>query len=186
MNRHTETQDRIATGDQQTGVTSTGFKVLGSQSWVLKRPIIKLSGPHHAAAGQTDSVEQRRTKRFPSEFPAAQRSSRSSFYLVLQLLHDVRHHPVLVHLQPVSLSKVKVRVEVCRPATPKLLLPVQDDRLVLKHTQVAFCFIDSYFGENAAFVQYPQCLYEPVTTNHITYYYTGHIRCTKKFLLINI
>lgn len=142
-------------------MTSTGFKVLGTQfrarSWVLKRPTIKVSGPHHAAVGQTDSVEQRRTERFPSEFPAAQRSSRCSSYLVLQLLHDVRHHPVLVHLQPVSLSKVKVCVEVVRPAAPKLLLPVQDDRLVLKHTQVAFCSADSYFGENAAFFRYALC-----------------------------
>lgn len=55
------------------------------------------------------------------------------FYLVLELLHNVSHHPVVI-IQYVSLSKLKVTVEVSRPQTLELLLPVQDDLFLLRHT----------------------------------------------------
>jgi len=57
----------------------------------------------------------------------------SGFYLVLELLHDVLHGPVLPPARSVSLREVKVGVEVFDAASPELLLPVQDDRLVLKY-----------------------------------------------------
>lgn len=56
------------------------------------------------------------------------------FYLVLELFHDVRHHPVILIAQIISLTKLKVIVEVTRPATSKFLLPVQNNRFILKHT----------------------------------------------------
>lgn len=59
----------------------------------------------------------------------------AGFHLVLELLHDVLHGPVLPAARPVTLSKLKVCIEVLHAAAPQLLLPVQDDRLVLKNTQ---------------------------------------------------
>lgn len=55
-------------------------------------------------------------------------------YLLLELAHHVPHQPLFL-AQTVSLPKLKPTVEVFRPSTPKLLLPVQYDRLILTNNK---------------------------------------------------
>ncbi|PWA13882.1 hypothetical protein CCH79_00019202 [Gambusia affinis] len=66
-------------------------------------------------------------------FVKQQAAGSVGFYLLLELLQDIAHGPVVVQDQTVSLSKLKVTVEVCRPLTSKLLLTVQDDGLLLQN-----------------------------------------------------
>lgn len=53
-------------------------------------------------------------------------------HLVLQLFHDITHHPVVITGQHVFLSKLKVCIKVFGPASAQLLLSVEDDWFILK------------------------------------------------------
>lgn len=64
-------------------------------------------------------------------------------HLLLELAHHIRHHPGLIG-QTVSLPKLKPTVEVFRPSTPKLFLPVQYDRLILTNIRKKYNLFTEY------------------------------------------